>query len=72
MIAEAPRLAPWLDAMRARIAALFGVEPDAVGLKATTNEGMGWIGRGEGMAAIAVAQLERATAGQRAEAQGGI
>ena len=59
LIAEAPRLAPWIDAMRGRVAELFGLDPDGVGIKAKTNEKMGWIGRGEGMAAIAVANLER-------------
>ena len=58
VLAEAPRLAPHVDAMRARIAEALGIEPGCVGIKATTNEGLGWIGRGEGIAAVAVAQVE--------------
>lgn len=59
VICEAPRLGPFRDRMRARLAEGAGVDRDAVGLKFTTNEGMGWIGRGEGVAAMAVATLER-------------
>ena len=57
VIAEAPRLAPHVPLMRERIAACLGVSLDAVGVKATTNEGMGAIGRGEGIAALATATL---------------
>ena len=55
VVCEAPRLAPHVDGMRRRLAAALGVEPGVVSVKATTNEGMGWIGRGEGVAAMAVA-----------------
>lgn len=58
LIAEAPRLAPHGDSIRRRIAGLLGVAPEAVGLKATTNEGLGALGRGEGMAALAVVLVE--------------
>ncbi|MEO8502577.1 MAG: 2-C-methyl-D-erythritol 2,4-cyclodiphosphate synthase [Acidobacteriota bacterium] len=58
LLAEAPRLAPHREPIRQRIADVLGVEVDAVGLKATTNEGLGSIGRGEGMAALAVVLLE--------------
>ena len=58
LVAEAPKLAPHRDRIRGRIAGVLGVEPDAVGLKATTNEGIGFVGRGEGMAALAVALLQ--------------
>lgn len=58
LLAEAPRLAPHRESIRRRIAAVLGVEPAAVGLKATTNEGLGAIGRGEGIAALAVVLLE--------------
>lgn len=58
VIAEQPRLAPHRAAMRAALAAALGVEPGAVSVKGKTNEGMGWIGRGEGIACIAVATLE--------------
>jgi len=59
VIAEQPRLAPHRSAMRAALAAALGVEPGAVSVKGKTNEGMGWIGRGEGIACIAVATLEQ-------------
>lgn len=59
VIAEAPRLAPHRDSIRRRIAGLLGVEPGAVGLKATTHEGLGALGRGEGIAALAVVLLAR-------------
>jgi 2-C-methyl-D-erythritol 2,4-cyclodiphosphate synthase len=57
LLAETPRLAPYRDRIRARLAAILGVEPQEVGLKATTNEGLGAIGRGEGIAALAVVLL---------------
>ncbi|MCC6849095.1 MAG: 2-C-methyl-D-erythritol 2,4-cyclodiphosphate synthase [Deltaproteobacteria bacterium] len=58
--AEAPKLAPHLDAMRAILAELLGVAPDAANVKATRGEGLGAIGRAEGIAAQAVVLLERA------------
>jgi 2-C-methyl-D-erythritol 2,4-cyclodiphosphate synthase len=58
VIAERPRLAGYLSAMGAALAERLGVEPGAVSVKAKTNEGMGFIGRGEGLAVIAVAVLE--------------
>ena len=65
LVAEAPRLAPYRDRIRARIAAALGVDVEAVGLKATTNEGLGALGRGEGMAALAVVLLgDREAAGE--------
>ena len=57
VVAEQPRLAPHIAAMRASLAALFGVAPDRVSVKATTAEGIGGIGRGEGIAAHAVLLL---------------
>ena len=59
VIAEAPKLAPYRDRIRARIARTLDIEPEAVGLKATTNEKLGSIGRGEGIAALAVVLLCR-------------
>jgi 2-C-methyl-D-erythritol 2,4-cyclodiphosphate synthase len=56
---ERPRLAPYRDAIRESLAAALGLPADAVNVKATTGEGMGFIGRGEGAAAMAVATLER-------------
>lgn len=55
LLAEAPKLAPYRQRMRERIAAAAGLEVGNVGLKATTNEGLGAVGREEGMAAMAVA-----------------
>ncbi|MDQ3940799.1 MAG: 2-C-methyl-D-erythritol 2,4-cyclodiphosphate synthase [Actinomycetota bacterium] len=59
LIAEAPRLAPYRDAMVNNIAAAIGIETGQVSVKATTTDTMGFTGRGEGMAAIAVASIER-------------
>lgn len=58
VVAEQPKLAAHIDRMQQRLAGALGVAPDRVSVKAKTNEGMGWIGRGEGVAAIAVALLE--------------
>ncbi|MGH2531873.1 MAG: 2-C-methyl-D-erythritol 2,4-cyclodiphosphate synthase [Thermomicrobiales bacterium] len=57
VIAEAPRIGPHVPAMRRVIAEALGIAEDAVGVKATTNEGMGFVGREEGIAALAVATL---------------
>ncbi len=57
LIAQAPRLAPHIPAMRECIAADLRVAPDRVNVKATTTERLGYIGRGEGIAAHAVALL---------------
>jgi 2-C-methyl-D-erythritol 2,4-cyclodiphosphate synthase len=61
LICEKPKLAPHIEAMKARLAAA-GLR--GVSIKAKTNEGMGAIGRGEGMAACAVCLLEKAPAGE--------
>jgi 2-C-methyl-D-erythritol 2,4-cyclodiphosphate synthase len=58
IIAERPRLGEYLPAMAASLAGRLGAEPGSVSLKAKSNEGMGFIGRGEGIAVIAVATLE--------------
>jgi 2-C-methyl-D-erythritol 4-phosphate cytidylyltransferase/2-C-methyl-D-erythritol 2,4-cyclodiphosphate synthase len=57
LLAEEPRIGPHVPLMRERIAACLGIAADAVGVKATTNEGMGAIGRGEGIAALATATV---------------
>jgi 2-C-methyl-D-erythritol 4-phosphate cytidylyltransferase/2-C-methyl-D-erythritol 2,4-cyclodiphosphate synthase len=56
-IGEGPRIAPHREAMRASIAEICGIAVDRVGVKATTNEGLGFIGRGEGVSAYAVATV---------------
>ncbi|HSF78840.1 MAG TPA: 2-C-methyl-D-erythritol 2,4-cyclodiphosphate synthase [Steroidobacteraceae bacterium] len=53
VLAQAPRIGPYREAMRANIAADLGVQPDAVSVKATTTEGLGFVGRAEGIAAQA-------------------
>lgn len=58
VIAEAPRLAPYIESMRANIAKLLSLERGRVNVKAKTNEGMGLIGSGMGIAAMAVVLLE--------------
>jgi 2-C-methyl-D-erythritol 2,4-cyclodiphosphate synthase len=58
VLAEAPKLGPYKNRMRAKIARVLGVPVDAVGVKAKTNEGMGFVGRREGIAVMAVAALE--------------
>lgn len=58
LIAEAPKLAPHVAAMCARLAEDLSLPLDRVNVKATTGEGLGFIGRGEGLAAMAVALLE--------------
>ncbi len=57
VIAEKPKLAPRITEMRKAIARAVGIAPERVNVKATTNEGLGDIGRGEGIAAMAVALL---------------
>jgi 2-C-methyl-D-erythritol 2,4-cyclodiphosphate synthase len=59
LIGEEPRLAPHRDAMRARLSDALGVEPERVAVRATTTDGLGFTGRGEGLAAQAVALLQR-------------
>jgi len=58
LIAQAPKLMPYVQAMKANIAAALGLDPKKVGIKATTNEKMGFVGREEGIAAMAVASVD--------------
>jgi 2-C-methyl-D-erythritol 2,4-cyclodiphosphate synthase len=58
VVAETPRLAPHREKIRARLASALGIESASVSVKGKSNEGMGWIGREEGLACIAVATLK--------------
>ena len=58
IIAQAPKMAPYIPTMRENIAAAFGVDADRVSVKATTEEKLGFTGSGEGIAAHAVCLLE--------------
>jgi 2-C-methyl-D-erythritol 2,4-cyclodiphosphate synthase len=58
LIAQAPRIFDFKDDMRVVLARLLGVEPEAINIKATTTEGMGFIGRKEGLAALATVLIE--------------
>ncbi|HHY36514.1 MAG TPA: 2-C-methyl-D-erythritol 2,4-cyclodiphosphate synthase [Firmicutes bacterium] len=58
IMAQFPKLAPYTAAMQERLAPILGLEPDRLNIKATTTEGLGFIGRGEGIAAQAVVLLK--------------
>ena len=64
VIMERPKVAPHREAMRDRLAGALGVDRSCVNVKASTGEGMGFVGRGEGAAAMAVATLTQAASGQ--------
>jgi 2-C-methyl-D-erythritol 2,4-cyclodiphosphate synthase len=57
VVAESPRIAPHREKIRARLASALGIDSASVSVKGKSNEGMGWIGRKEGLACIAVATL---------------
>ena len=57
LLCEAPRIGPYRDAMRGAMAEILGIESAQVSVKATTNEGLGFVGRGEGIAALATATV---------------
>ena len=59
VVAQAPKLAPYIPDMRRRLAEAMGLDVDCVSVKATTEERLGFTGSGEGMAAHAVALIER-------------
>lgn len=59
LIAEEPKISPHLAAMKTALSEALSLPPERIGIKATTNEGMGFLGRGEGIAAMAVASVER-------------
>ncbi len=58
LVAEAPKILPHREAMRENIGLALGIAPQRIGIKATTNETMGFVGRREGIAAMAVAQVD--------------
>ena len=60
LIAEEPKISPHLALMKERVGAALGLPPVRIGIKATTNESLGFLGRGEGMAALATASVVRA------------
>jgi 2-C-methyl-D-erythritol 2,4-cyclodiphosphate synthase len=60
VIAETPRIAPYREAMRSRLAGALGCAVEDVSVKGKTNEGMGFVGRGEGLACLATATIHRA------------
>lgn len=59
IFAQRPKLAPYLPAMRTRLAAVIGADPSRLNVKASNPEGLGALGRGEGMAAAAIILLEK-------------
>ena len=58
VVCESPKIAPWVEAMRERLGEVLRTGPMGVSVKGKTNEGMGWIGRGEGLAVHAVALVD--------------
>lgn len=58
IVTEAPKIAPHVPAMQKAIAEICGIAPDRIAIKATTNEGLGFIGRGEGLTALASVSIE--------------
>ncbi len=59
VIAERPKIGPQRSAIRQRLADSLGVDVTSISVKGKTNEGMGWVGQGEGLACIAIATIER-------------
>jgi 2-C-methyl-D-erythritol 2,4-cyclodiphosphate synthase len=59
VICEEPRIAPYAGEMAERLGGALGIDAGRVSVKGTTNEGLGFLGRGEGIAALAVAMVER-------------
>ncbi len=60
LIGQAPKVAPHREAIRLRVARLLALDPYSVNIKATTTEGLGFLGRAEGLAAQAVVLLDKA------------
>ncbi len=70
LIAEAPKVSPHLQAMKAKLSETLQIPPQRIGVKATTNEGLGFIGKGEGIAAMAVASVQQIESRFPAESAG--
>lgn len=64
VVCETPKIGPHADAMRARLASAIGIDAGRISIKGKTNEKLGWIGKGEGLAVHTVALLERRTEGR--------
>jgi 2-C-methyl-D-erythritol 2,4-cyclodiphosphate synthase len=58
LLAEAPKIGPWREAIRSNVAALLGLAPACVNIKATTTEHLGFVGRSEGLAAMATVLID--------------
>jgi 2-C-methyl-D-erythritol 2,4-cyclodiphosphate synthase len=58
IVTEAPKIGPHVAAMQERLSQVLGISPDHISIKGKSNEGMGWIGRGEGLACFAVALID--------------
>jgi 2-C-methyl-D-erythritol 2,4-cyclodiphosphate synthase len=58
LLAEAPKIAPYSEAMKQKIASSLGVAPQQINIKATTSEGLGFVGRKEGIAAMCVVLID--------------
>ena len=61
LIAEEPKIMPYIDSIKIKISHSLKISPSSIGIKATTNEGLGFLGRGEGIAALATAAIEYLT-----------
>jgi 2-C-methyl-D-erythritol 2,4-cyclodiphosphate synthase len=59
VVCESPRIGPHAQAMQQKLSGVLGISPDHISIKGKSNEGLGWIGRGEGIAAFAVALIDR-------------
>ncbi len=59
IVAESPKLSPFIDKMKENIGKTLGIDIDSIGIKITTNEGLGFVGRGEGIMAWGVVMVEK-------------
>jgi len=57
IVAQKPHLLPYIEEMKKNISRVLKISPEVINIKATTNEGLGWIGQGEGMAAYTIVSL---------------